>query len=393
MATNKLNYVKVQILDRELMTNLSKKLEILGESAKFDRCNYINNNPDNFLMKNLPGIYQASTRDGCIMPLFKVLMTNKCSNDCAYCVNHNKHQFNRVEFSPEDITNIFLDYYQNRLVEGLFLSSGILRDPEYSMENMVEVAYKLRMEYGYQGYIHLKILPGSPYDQIKRAVSLADRVSINLEAATPEGMDNLSTTKNYQTDILRRINWIKRLLKGNKDFAPSGQTTQFLVGAGEETDQQILERANWLYQKMDLKRSYFSPFEAVKDTPLELKEEPHPNRSPRLYQADHLLNSYGFKLDELVFDGEGNLDLENDPKYASALNYQDRFPVEINEASYKDLLRVPGIGKISARRIIQSRKVGKNFIKLEELKNIGVVVKRAEPFVKLNKNYQTTLEF
>lgn len=375
------------------MTNLSKKLEILGESAKFDRCNYINTNQDNFLVKNLPGIYHASTREGCTMPLFKVLMTNKCSNDCTYCVNHNKHRFNRVEFSPEDITNIFLDYYQNRLVEGLFLSSGIPRDPEYSMEQMVEVVHKLRIEHEYHGYIHLKILPGSPYDLIKRAVSLADRVSINLEAATPEGMDTLSTTKNYQTDILRRIKWIKRLLKGNRNFAPSGQTTQFLVGAGEETDQQILDRANWLYQKMDLKRSYFSPFEAVKETPLEFKDEPHPNRSPRLYQADYLLNSYGFKLSELVFDGEGNLDLENDPKYVAAQNYPERFPVEINEASLKDLLRVPGIGKISARRIIQSRKVGKSFAKLEELKDIGVVVKRAEPFVKLNKNYQSTLEF
>lgn len=375
------------------MTNLSKKLEILGESAKFDRCNHINTNVENFLPNKLPGIYHASTRDGCTVPLFKVLMTNKCSNDCRYCINHNKHHFNRVEFSPEDVASIFLEYYQNRLVEGLFLSSGIPRDSEYSMENMVEVAHKLRMEHGYRGYIHLKILPGSPYDLIKRAVSLADRVSINLEAATSEGMDNLSTTKNYQTDILRRMKWIKRLLKANKEFSPSGQTTQFLVGAGEETDQQILERADWLYQKMELKRSYFSPFEAVKDTPLELQEEPHPKRSPRLYQADHLLNSYGFQFDELIFDDGGNLSLDADPKYVAALAHEEQFPVEINEASYKDLLRVPGIGKISAKRIIQSRKVGKSFLKLEELKNIGVVVKRAEPFIKLNKNYQSTLEF
>lgn len=375
------------------MTNLSKKLEILGESAKFDRCNYINTNTENFLVNKLPGIYHASTRDGCTVPLFKVLMTNKCSNDCRYCVNYNKHNFNRVEFSPEDVTSIFLDYYNNRLVEGLFLSSGIPRDPEYSMENMVEVAHKLRMEHEYHGYIHLKVLPGSPYDLIKRAVSLADRVSINLESATSEGMDSLSTTKNFDTDIIRRMKWIKRLLKGNKQFSPSGQTTQFLIGASEETDQQILERADWLYQKMELKRSYFSPFEAVKDTPLELHEEPHQKRSPRLYQADHLLNSYGFDLKELVFDDDGNLNLDNDPKYMAALQHEEQFPVEINEAPYKELLRVPGIGKISARRIIQSRKVGKNFLKLEELKNIGVVIKRAEPFVKLNKNYQSTLEF
>jgi putative DNA modification/repair radical SAM protein len=374
------------------MTNLAKKLDILGESAKFDRCNYIGTNSDNFLLKNLPGIYQASTQNGCTIPLFKVLMTNKCSNDCHYCVNHCKNHFNRVEFSPEDVTNIFLDYYQNRLVEGLFLSSGIPKDPEYSMENMVEVVHKLRMDHGYQGYIHLKILPGSPYDLIKRAVSLADRVSINLESATTEGMDNLSTTKNYHTDILRRIKWIKRLLKNNNEFAPSGQTTQFIVGAAEETDQQILDRANWLYKKMDLKRSYFSPFEAMKDTPLENQEEPHPKRTSRLYQADYLLNSYGFSLGELVFDDEGNLDLESDRRYLAAQSYPEKFPIDVNEAPYQELLRVPGIGKISARRIIQSRKQGKCFVKLQELKTIGVVIKRAEPFVKLNKNYQSTLK-
>lgn len=375
------------------MTNLSKKLEILGESAKFDRCNYINTNTDNFLANKLPGIYHASIRDGCTVPLFKVLMTNKCSNDCRYCVNHNRHNFNRVEFSPEDVTSIFLEYYHNQLVEGLFLSSGIPRDPEYSMENMVEVAHQLRMKHGYQGYIHLKILPGSPYDLIKRAVSLADRVSINLESATSEGMENLSTTKNYDTDIIRRMKWIKKLLSGNKQFSPSGQTTQFLVGAGDETDLQILEKADWLYKKMDLKRSYFSPFEAVKDTPLESHAEPHPKRSPRLYQADHLLNSYGFDLKELVFDDDGNLNLDRDPKYIAALEHEEKYPMEINEASFKDLLRVPGIGKISAKRIIQSRKAGKNILKLEELKKIGVVIKRAEPFIKLNKNYQSTLEF
>lgn len=375
------------------MTNLNKKLEILGESARYDRCNYISTNVENFLNNKLPGIYHASTRDGCTVPLFKVLMTNKCSNDCKYCINCNKHNLNRVEFSPEDITNIFLDYYQNRLVEGLFLTSGIPRDPEYSMENMVEVAHKLRMEHGYHGYIHLKILPGSPYDLIKRAASLADRISINLEAATPEGLEHLSTTKNFQTDILRRMKWIKRLLKGNKGFAPSGQTTQFLVGAGEETDEQILKRAHWLYEKMDLKRCYFSPFEAVKGTPLESQEEPHLNRSPRLYQADYLLNSYGFQFDELIFDDDGNLNLDTDPKYVAALAHVEQFPVEINEASYKDLLKVPGIGKVSARRIIQSRKNGKSFVKLEELKNIGVVIKRAEPFIKLNKTYQSTLTF
>lgn len=375
------------------MMNITRKLEILGESAKYDRCSYIKPNLENLLSGKIPGIYHATTSNGCTVPLFKVLMTNKCSNDCRYCINHNKHQINRVEFSPEDITSIFLDYYENRFVEGLFLSSGISQDAESSMENMVEVAWKLRNEHEYQSYIHLKILPGSSYELIKRAVSLADRVSVNIEAATPEGLEQLSSTKNYDIDIIRRMKWIKRLQNRNKNMAPSGQTTQFIVGAAEETDQQILERANWLNQEMDLKRSYFSPFEAMKNTPLDSHEEPHPKRSPRLYQADYLLNSYGFNLEELVFDDEGNLNLDRDPKYYAALSKEELFPVEINQAPYKELIRVPGIGKISARRIIHARKMGKCFQKLEELKNIGVVVNRAEPFVKLNSTFQSRLEF
>ncbi len=373
--------------------NNAKKLKVLGESAKYDRCNYANFNIDNFLSGKIPGIYNASTRDGCTVPLFKVLMTNKCSNDCRYCVNHNKHKFNRVEFSPEELTSIFLDYYNNRYVEGLFLSSGIHHDAETSMENMVEVARKLRMEHEYKGYIHLKILPGSSYDLIKRSMALADRVSINMEAATPEGFDELTTTKNYETDIIRRMKWIKRLGKRDKNLAPSGQTTQFIVGASNETDKEIMDRVKWLYDKLQIKRSYFSKFTPIKDTPLENHDEPNPKRSSRLYQADYLINSYRFNLDELVFDDNGNMQLDEDPKYYAALSNMDRFPVEVNAASYRELLRVPGIGKISANRIVSLRKRGRSFNKMEELKDIGVVVARAEPFIKLNKTYQATLGF
>jgi putative DNA modification/repair radical SAM protein len=373
--------------------NSAKKLEILGESAKYDRCNYSNFNVENFLSRKIPGIYESTGTNGNCVPLLKVLMTNKCSNDCAYCMNHCKNSFNRAEFSPEELTSIFLDYYNMRYVEGLFLSSGIYRDPDISMENMVEVARLLRMENEYKGYIHLKILPGTSYDLIKRAMSLADRVSINMEAATPDGFEELSTTKNYQTDIIRRMKWIKRLSERNDKLAPSGQTTQFIVGACDETDQEILKRVLWLYEKLDIKRSYFSPFEPFKNTPLENQEEPPPKRTSRLYQADYLINSYGFDLGELVFDDKGDLGLDDDPKYCSAMAHRELFPVEINQAPYQELLRVPGIGKISAKRIIRARKGGKSFKKFEELKNIGVVVKRAEPFIKLNKNYQTTLEF
>jgi putative DNA modification/repair radical SAM protein len=371
--------------------NKVKKMEILGDSAKYDLCNYGNYNTDNFLSGKLPGIYNATGVNGDCIPLFKVLMTNKCSNDCSYCVNHSAHDFSRVEFTPEELTSIFLDYYNNRLVDGLFLSSGIPDDVDVSMEKMVEVARKLRLEHEYLGYIHLKILPGSSYDLIKRAMSLADRVSVNIEAATSEGFEGLSTTKTFNYDILRRMKWIKRLMKRNKNLAPSGQTTQFIVGVSDESDSDILQRVDWLYKKMDIKRSYFSPFTPMKDTPLENKKEPNPKRTSRLYQADYLVKSYGFDIKELIFNKDGNMTLEMDPKYSAALSNMEMFPVEINSASYKELLRVPGIGKISARRIIESRKQNICFKNLEDLKNIGVIISRAETFVKLNNTYQTTL--
>lgn len=371
--------------------NRVRKMAILGESAKYDRCNYGNYNPDNFLSDKLPGIYNATNPNGDCVPLFKVLMTNKCSNDCRYCVNHSNHHFNRIEFTPDELTSIFLDYYNNRLVQGLFLSSGVPGEIDVSMEQMVEVARKLRMEHEYQGYIHLKILPGSSYDLIKRAMSLADRVSVNIEAATPDGFEELSTTKTFNNDILRRMKWIKRLMKKDENLAPSGQTTQFIVGASDETDLDILKRVDWLYKKMDIKRSYFSPFNSMKNTALENRDEPHPKRTSRLYQADFLVKSYGFDLDELVFEDNGNMKLDLDPKHSAALSNIDLFPVDVNSAPYRDLLRVPGIGKISARRIIESRKRKIIFKNLEDLKNIGVSIKRAETFIKLNRSYQSTL--
>jgi putative DNA modification/repair radical SAM protein len=371
--------------------NKVRKMEILGESAKYDRCNYGNYNTDNFLSGKFPGIYNATNPNGECVPLFKVLMTNKCSNDCLYCINHSTHHFNRVEFTPEELTSIFLDYYNNRLVQGLFLSSGVPGEIDVSMEKMVEVAKKLRMEHGYQGYIHLKILPGSSFDLIKRAMSLADRVSVNIEAATKEGFEELSTTKTFNNDILKRMKWIKRLMKKDKNLAPSGQTTQFIVGASDETDSDILKRVDWLYKKMDIKRSYFSAFNSMKNTPLENREEPPPKRTSRLYQADFLVKSYGFDLDELVFEENGNMKLDLDPKYNAALSNIELFPVEVNSASYRELLRVPGIGKISARRIIESRKRNIIFKNLDDLKKIGVITNRAETFIKLNRSYQSTL--
>jgi putative DNA modification/repair radical SAM protein len=372
--------------------NKIEKLKVLGESAKYDLCNYVDPTLETYISGKIPGVYNSTSPNGCQVPLFKVLMTNKCSNDCKYCLNHSNRKCGRFEYTPQELSSIFLDYYNKKYVEGLFLSSGVSGDIDLSMENEVEVARILR-DYGYDGYIHLKILPGTSYDLIKRAMSLADRVSINIEAATPDGFEELTSTKNYEVDILRRMKWINKLSKKDPSLAPSGQTTQFIVGASDESDEEILNRTKELYDKLEIKRSYFSAFNPLKGTPLENHGSPHPKRTSRLYQADFLLNSYGFDFDELVFDENGNIETEIDPKYSFALNNMDLFPTEINEAPYDELIRVPGIGKISAERIITLRKRGKRFKKLEELQELGVAIKRAEPFVKINKSYQATLGF
>lgn len=370
-----------------------EKLRILGEASQHDLCNYVSLNKENFTSPKLPGIYHARTQNGCQVPLFKVLMSNHCTSDCNYCINHCHNRFDRVEFSPQELISLFLHYYQNHYAEGLFLSSGMPGDADVAMENMVEVARKLRLEYEYQGYIHLKVIPGASYDMIKRAMSLADRVSVNLESATVTGFQELTSTKDYHNDVLRRMKWIGRLKRRHPEMAPSGQSTQLIVGANNETDYDVLKRAQWLHKHLNINLSYLSPFEPLKDTPLEGHAQPEEKRSPRLYQAQFLLNSYGFSLDEITLDEEGFLILDEDPKMLWAQSNPDVFPVEVNEASLKELMRVPGIGKKSAQRIIENRRRGVKFTEMDELKKIGVVVKRAEPFLQLNHARQTTLSF
>jgi len=368
-----------------------EKLRVLGESAKYDLCNHASGNIETYAEGKIPGVYNTTTPNGHCMHIFKVLMTNKCSNDCKYCVNSSTGKLGHYKYEPEELSKLFLDYYNKRYVEGLFLSSGISEGIDSSMEREVEVARILR-NYGYECYIHLKIIPGTSFDLIKRAMQLADRVSVNIESATPEGLEEITSTKNFKIDILRRMKWIKKLSKKDENLARSGQTTQFIVGATDETDAEILKRTKWLKDKYEIRRSYFSAFNPLKDTPLEHRAEPRPMRTVRLYQADFLLNSYEFSLDELVFDEDGNIETEIDPKYSFAMNNRDLFPLELNESSFDELIRIPGIGKTSARRIVTLRKHGVKISRLEELSKLGVAVKRAEPFIKINKSYQSTLE-
>ncbi|KUK01028.1 MAG: putative DNA-binding protein [Methanobacteriaceae archaeon 41_258] len=368
------------------MMSLKKKVQILSDSAQFDLCDYSADKRQR--NANVPGIYYSSMK-GCKVPLFKVLLSNKCFNDCKYCINCSKREFTRIELESSELSKIFMDYYEKRYVDGLFLSSATIDDVDNTMEKLIEVVRILRHEKGYDGYIHLKILPGASRELIKRAMELSNRVSINLETATADGLSALSSTKDYKIDIIRRMKWIKKIHDKNPDITPSGQSTQFIIGAVEETDQEILKRISWLYDKLDIKRTYFSSFQALEGTPLENKPEPDPRRSIRLYQADALLKSYNFKLGEFEFNDGGFLDLEMDPKYVAALK-SDIFPLDINTATYDELIRVPGIGPISAKRIISKRRKSR-INSLDELKGIGAWVKRAEKFLYID-GYQSSLD-
>lgn len=365
-----------------------EKMKILTDSAQYDLCDYVNHSKSSQV--NLPGIYHATGHNGCQIPLFKTLLTNKCKNDCKYCINQSKRNFQRLELTPGELAEAFLSYYNKGLVNGLFLSSGIDRDEDVTMEKTVETIRILRKDYGYDDYIHLKIVPGASKDSIKRAMSLANRVSINIEAASSSGLAELSSTKDYNRDILKRLYWIDSLHNKSTTYPNSTHTTQLIVGANTESDREILHRMEKIYNKTRLKRTYYSAFMPIEETEFENKKPCSSERTSKLYNADSLLNDYHYKLKELVFDENNRLSLTQDPKILSAQN-MDIFPVEINTAPYMELIRVPGIGTKSARKIIAMRK-RLPFENKDELKKLGVVVSRAEKYIKIDGEYQSLLE-
>ena len=366
-----------------------EKMKILTDSAQYDLCDYVSHNKSSQV--NLPGIYEAIGHNGCKIPLFKTLLTNKCKNDCKYCINQSKRNFTRLELSPEELAKAFLGYYNRGLVNGLFLSSGISGDVDETMEKQVETVSILRKKYGYDDYIHLKVVPGASKDSIKRAMALANRVSINIEAATPSGLAELSSTKDYNKDILKRLSWINSLQNKSTTYPNSTHTTQLIVGANGESDKEILERMEKIYKKSDLKRTYFSAFTPIEETEFSKKEACSTDRTTKLYNADSLLNDYHYNVKELIFDENDKLSLTQYPKILAAKN-MDIFPVEINRAPLVELIRVPGIGVKSAREIISIRKK-MPFTSEQQLKKLGVVVERAKPYIKIDGEYQTTFDF
>lgn len=360
-----------------------EKLESLGQDARFDICTpggsegWRRDDPRRWITPTvLP--------DGRVVPHFKVLLSNACEKDCAYCANRCGRDFQRVSFRPEELAKTFYQMWRAKLVRGLFLSSAVHGNSSLTMERMISAVEILRRKHSYQGYIHLKLMPGVDKATVERAVQLADRVSVNLEAPNPERLARLADKKNFYEELLTPLRWVSEIRDSKgRDLLPLGLTTQFVVGACDERDSEILTTVGALYRELRLTRVYYSAFSPIEDTPLEDHPATPPIREHRLYQSDFLFRHYGFTLEDLVFDQQGNLPTETDPKTLAALHQPERFPVEVNTARREELLRVPGIGPRSASRILQLRCQGA-FRSLGDLKNIGALAQRAAPFILLD---------
>jgi putative DNA modification/repair radical SAM protein len=321
-----------------------------------------------------------TTSGGRTVKLLKVLQTNVCEFDCFYCEHRASRDVPRTYVSPDELAKTFMQLHRARLVEGLFLSSGITKKVDTMQERIVQTAEILRRRYRFRGYIHLKVMPGASPAAVERTVQLADRISLNLEAPTPGHLSRLSSSKEFLDGILTRMIWINRLTEQQPDLARAGQITQFVVGAAGESDLDLLGTTTRLYREIKLRRAYFSAFSPIPDTPLDHVPPAPLLRQHRLYQADWLLRFYGFSVDELAFDEQGLLPLAADPKLAWALRHPERFPLELSTAPPELLLRVPGIGPLSAKRIIETRRTTA-ITDLKQLTRLGVVTKRAAPFL------------
>ncbi len=376
-----------------------EKLNILADSAKYDvSCSSSGNNRTNTnrgLGNALnSGICHSFTADGRCVSLLKVLMTNYCIYDCAYCINRRSNDRKRATLTPHELVDITIGFYRRNYIEGLFLSSGVIKNPDYTMERMMLVAKILRTRERYNGYIHLKAIPGASRELINEAGLYADRMSVNIEIPTNGELKRLAPEKNHN-DIYLPMEQIKTgILQSKEDrkryrktpqFTPAGQSTQLIIGASPETDQQILSLATNLYKQQQLKRVYYSGYLPVNeyDNRLPALKSPPLIRENRLYQSDWLMRFYGFTATEIVSDKHPFLDLEIDPKLAYALRNYHLFPIDVNTADYYMILRVPGIGVQSAQRIVQARRFGK--LNSNNLKKIGVVMKRAQYFITNNK--------
>jgi predicted DNA-binding helix-hairpin-helix protein len=315
------------------------------------------------------------------MPVLKSMTTTACERNCAYCVFRRGRDTRRVTFSPDEMADGFFRLYRAGLVEGLFLSSGVLGNGVRAQDKIIATGEILRHKLGFKGYLHLKVMPGAEHDQVVRTMQLADRVSVNLEAPTPGRLKRIAPRKGFMDELLQRLRWTEQIRQQQGGRGPSS-TTQFVVGPAGESDLELLQTTQYLHQRLGLKRAYFSRFDPTPDTPLENAPPTPPMRQHRLFQGSFLLRDYQFEVEELPFGADGNLPLNQDPKLLWAREHLNWRPVELNRASRRDLLRVPGIGPKGANRILQERRRGA-LRNLEELRKIGVLADRAAPFITL----------
>lgn len=375
--------------------DLQKKLEILADAAKYDvacTSSGVDRKNDGRGLGNCaaPGICHSFSADGRCISLLKILFTNECIYDCRYCMNRRSNDILRASFTPQEICELTVGFYRRNYIEGLFLSSGIIRSPDFTMELLYQTLYKLRHEYQFQGYIHVKAIPGADPELVERTGYLADRMSVNMELPTAEGLQMLAPQKK-RSGMLAPIRQVQQMRNQNKKeltvyrhaprFVPAGQSTQMIIGATGENDFQIMKVAEHMYKKYELKRVFYSAFIRVNDDSLlpALPGGPPLLREHRLYQADWLLRYYGFETEELLSEDRPDFNVFLDPKCDWALRHLEQFPVEVMRADYYTLLRVPGIGYRSARRIVKARRLGT--LDYPDLKKMGVVLKRAVYFI------------
>ncbi len=327
------------------------------------------------------GVYRASMPNGKYINLMRVMFTDFCKMDCAYCPNSHWVPRKRYAFKVDELARTFMELHRRQTVSGLFLSSGIAGDGSKTTERLVKVVDAVRNRYGFRGYIHMKVMPGAAYEYVEAAHRLGTRLSVNIEAPSVEHMQKLSAMKDYQKDILDPIGWIHDLTESRFSGAV-GQATQLVVGAADETDRDIFARIDQLYSEWKLKRVYYAPFRPVRYTPLEEHPPTPMTRSRRLYQVDWLKRVYRFSNDELgmAFDDGGLLPLDQDPKTSIAVENLDAFPMDVNSVSHEQLLRVPGVGPTSARRIVDNRRQH-SIDTWRDLQAMGVVRKRAWAFL------------
>ena len=387
--------------------DIMQKLNILADAAKYDvscassgvdragKAGKLGNSVAG-------GICHSFTSDGRCISLLKVLYTNHCKYDCAYCQNRKSNDIPRATFMPEELCELTYNFYLRNYIEGLFISSGVIKSPDYTSELIYRTVLMLRDQYGFNGYIHVKAIPGTSKELLERLGRIVDRMSVNIELPSEDSLKLLAPDKTKE-DLVAPMKLIRdkiveregnaRYIRSTPKFVPGGQSTQMIIGASGDTDMKIVNLTEAMYDKYKLKRVYFSAYIPINSHPLlpSVDSAPPMLREHRLYQADFLLRFYDFKASEILNERNPNFSRYIDPKCQWALLNLDKFPIEINRASYYELLRIPGIGQTSAKKIVQARKFSR--LTIDDLKKLGAVVKRARYFITCDGRYDPMLKF